>query len=126
MNKNNNSVGDYEAIMGTMKTYVEAFRTGDIELLRSVFHTDAIMHGYWDDFLVQGPITNLFASVERAGAAPNLTAQTSILDKTTTIATVRNEIEANATGDTFTEYHALLKADGQWKIVSKLFHKYDK
>jgi len=49
-----------------------------------------------------------------------------ILDKTTTIATVRNEVEANATGDNFTEYHSLIKVDNEWKIMSKLFHKYDK
>ena len=48
------------------------------------------------------------------------------LDKTTTTAVVRNEVEANATGDNFTEFHSLIKEGDDWKIVSKVFHKYDK
>jgi len=126
MNKNNNSVSDYEAIMETMKTYTEGFRTGNTDLFRTVFHKDAIMYGYWDEHLVEGSIANLYTSVERAGAAPNVVSHVTILDKTTTIATVRNEVEANATGDNFTEYHSLIKVDNEWKIMSKLFHKYDK
>lgn len=126
INKNNNSVHDYESIIETMKIYIEGFRTGNIELLRSVFHKDAVMHGFWDEHLIEGKIDNLYGSVERAGAAPNVISHLSILHKTTTIATVRNEVEANATGDNFTEYHSLIKVNGQWKIISKLFHKYDK
>lgn len=125
-NKNNNTVQDYEAIISTMKTYIEGLRNGNMDLLRSVFHKGAIMHGYWGEQLIEGSVENLYNSVEKAGSAPHIKYHLTVLDKTTTIATVRNEVEANATADTFTEYHSLIKVNDEWKIIAKLFHKYDK
>lgn len=126
INKNSNSVKDYEAIISTMKTYVEGLRTGRTDLLRSVFHKDAIMHGFWGEHLIEGHIENLYASVEKAGSAPQITSHLTVLHKTLTTASVRNEVESNALMENFTEYHSLIKINNEWKIVSKLFHKYDK
>lgn len=125
-NKNLNSITDYEAIINTMKTYTEGFRTGDTTIFNDVFTKDAVMYGYWNGHFVEGSIENLHTSVKHAGAAPNIISHVSILDKTTTTAVVRNEVEANATGDNFTEFHSLIKEGDDWKIVSKVFHKYDK
>ena len=42
-NKNANSITDYEAIINTMKTYTEGFRTGDTKIFNDVFTKDAVM-----------------------------------------------------------------------------------
>ncbi|UCJ08465.1 nuclear transport factor 2 family protein [Chitinophaga pendula] len=109
-----------------MNTYIEGLRNGNTALLQSVFHKDAIMYGYWGQQLIEGAIENLYISVSKAGTAPQIRSHLTVLHKTATTAIVRNEVEANATMDSFTEYHSLIKIAGEWKIVTKLFHKYDK
>lgn len=125
-NNNINTVNDYEAVIATIKTYVEGLRSGNPTLLSSVFHKDAIMYGYWNGHLIEGSIENLFNSVEKAGAALQIKSHITVLHMTPTTASVRNEVEANAMMEDFTEYHSLIKINDEWKIISKLFHKYDR
>jgi hypothetical protein len=37
----------------------------------------------------------------------------------------RATMEKDAAGADYTGYHSLIKIDGQWKVVAKLFHLYD-
>ncbi len=48
------------------------------------------------------------------------------LDMTPTTAVVRVTMENDAPGGDYTDYHTLIKIDGTWKIVAKLFHEYQK
>ena len=44
---------------------------------------------------------------------------------TPTTAVVRVTMERDAAGADYTDYHSLIKIDGRWKVVAKLFHLYD-
>lgn len=125
-NKNINTVQDYEDVLAAMEGYVQGLKIGNVSELKRTFHQDAIMYGHLGDNLSQGSIDNLYIYVEKFGAAPNIKTNLTVLHKTPTTAVVRIEMEHDAADEDFTDYHSLIKINGEWKVVAKLFHLYDK
>ncbi|NML38557.1 nuclear transport factor 2 family protein [Chitinophaga sp. G-6-1-13] len=113
-------------IISVLENYAEALRMGNIEQLQKTFHGDAIMYGYWDQHLVEGGIANLYDSVARHGAAPHLKARIEVLHKAGNIALVRVEYENNAAGKDGVDYHSLIKINGEWRVIAKLFQTFEK
>ncbi|GEM63462.1 hypothetical protein SF1_14440 [Sphingobacterium faecium NBRC 15299] len=125
-NQNMNTIQDYDDVLAAMEGYVHGLKTGNIAELKKTFHKDAIMYGHLGDDLSEGSIDHLYAYVEKFGAAPNIKTNITILHKTLTTAIVRIEMEHDAADENFTDYHSLIKMNGKWKVVAKLFHLYDK
>lgn len=125
-NKNINAVQDYEDVLAAMEGYVQGLKTGNVAELKKTFHQNAIMYGHLGDDLSEGSIDNLYTYVEKFGAAPNIKTNLTVLHKTPTTAIVRIEMEHDAADEDFTDYHSLIKINGEWKVVSKLFHLYTK
>lgn len=125
-NKNTNSSADYDAVVAVVGGYVEGLRTGDIAQLKKTFHDNAVMYGFSPDGLLEGTINNLYTFVEHYGNAPNITTRLDVLGITPTSAVVRVTMENDAAGCDYTDFHSLIKIDGQWKVIAKLFHLYDK
>lgn len=125
-NKNINTVQDYEEVLAAMEGYVNGLKTGNVAELKKTFHKDAIMYGHLGNDLSQRSIDNLYTYVEKFGAAPNIKTNITVLHKTPTTAVVRIEMEHDAADEDFTDFHSLIKIDGAWKVVAKLFHLYDK
>ena len=125
-NKNINSVQDYDDVLAVVQGYVEGLKTGNVEQLKKTFHKDAIMYGHLPEGLSEGSIENLYNYVDKFGAAPNIKTNLTVLHKTPTTAIVRVEMESDAANEDFTDYHSLIKVDGAWKVVAKLFHLYSK
>jgi len=125
-NQNINTVQDYEDVLAAMQGYVNGLKTGNVAELKKTFHQDAIMYGHLGDDLSQGSIDNLYTYVEKFGAAPNIRTNLTVLHKTPTTAIVRIEMEHDAADEDFTDYHSLIKINGEWKVVAKLFHLYTK
>ncbi|SHK83400.1 nuclear transport factor 2 family protein [Chryseobacterium polytrichastri] len=126
VNKNINTVMDYEDVLEAMEGYVHGLKTGNVAELKKTFHQDAIMYGHLGDDLSQGSIDNLYTYVEKFGAAPNIKTNLTVLHKTPSTAIVRIEMEHDAADEDFTDYHSLIKINGKWRVVAKLFHLYDK
>lgn len=125
-NKNTNTSADYDAVVATVQGYVEGLKTGEIAQLKKTFHENAIMYGFSPDGLLEGSINNLYTFVEQYGTAPNIATHLDVLDITPTTAVVRVTMENDAAGCDYTDYHSLIKIDGTWKVIAKLFHLYDK
>lgn len=125
-NRNINTVQDYEDVLEAMQGYVHGLKTGNVSDLKKTFHQDAIMYGHLGDSLSQGSVDNLYSYVEKFGAAPNIKTNLTVLHKTPTTAIVRIEMEHDAADEDFTDYHSLIKINGEWKVVAKLFHLYTK
>lgn len=125
-NQNINAVQDYEDVLSAMEGYVHGLKTGNVAELKKTFHQNAIMYGHLGNDLSQGSIDNLYTYVEKFGAAPNIKTDLTVLHKTPTTAIVRIEMEHDAADEDFTDYHSLIKINGEWKVVSKLFHLYTK
>ncbi|KQX00860.1 nuclear transport factor 2 family protein [Flavobacterium sp. Root420] len=126
VNQNINTVQDYEDVLAAMEGYVHGLKTGSVAELKKTFHQDAVMYGYLGNDFSQGSIDNLYTYVKKFGAAPNIETNLTVLHKTPTTAIVRIEMEHDAAGEDFTDYHSLIKINGEWKVVSKLFHLYTK
>jgi hypothetical protein len=71
------------------------------------------------------PIKNLYDFVEKNGTAPDIKTQIDILAITPTTAVVRVDMEKDAIGADYTDFHTLIKIDGTWRIIAKVYHMYD-
>jgi hypothetical protein len=112
---------EYDAIINTIQLYVQGGKTGDTSQMKEAFYPDATIFGYVGADLFAGPIQQLFDWNDQNGAAAALEGRIASIDIVETVATVRLELE-NWTGHRFTDLFTLLKVDGQWKIINKVFH----
>ncbi len=115
------SVSDQDIIAKVVQHYIDGARSGKGDDMKPAFHEDATVFGYVGPDLFAGPIQNLFAWNDDNGPATDLEDQIACIDVVGTVATVRLELE-NWTGFRFTDLFTLLKVDGDWKIMNKVFH----
>ena len=93
--------------------------------MKPAFHDNATIAGYVGPKLLAGPIQFLYEWNDKNGPATGLQSRIASIDVFDTVATVRLELD-NWTGDKFTDMFTLLKIDGEWKIMSKVFHLHAK
>ena len=117
------SVDEYDAISKAIQHYIEGAKSGRSDDMKPAFHDDATMFGFDGPHLEAGPIQQLFDWHDGNGAAPEIHARITSIDLAETVATVRLEID-DWTGDRYTDMFTMLKVDGQWKIINKVFHLY--
>lgn len=121
MSSNPTSLSEYDAITETVQHYINGGKTGQTDEMKLAFHPDATIFGYIGSDLFAGPIQGLFDWNDKNGAATELDARFTSIDIVETVATVRLELE-NWSGHRFTDMFTLLKVDGEWKIMNKVFH----
>lgn len=115
------TLSDHEAITSTIQTYVNGGRSGKGEDMKPAFSKDATIFGYVGPDLFAGPIQLLFDWNDQNGPATELQARIANIDVVGTVASARVELE-NWTGHRFTDLFTLLKLDGEWKIMNKVFY----
>lgn len=115
------SSGDQELITQTVQYYIDGAKSGKGADMKPAFHSDATIFGYIGEDLFAGPIQKLFDWNDENGPAKDLEAEIARIDVAGTVATVRLELD-NWTGHKFTDLFTLLKTDGTWKIMNKVFH----
>lgn len=113
-----------DAITKLVHDYIRAARTGDEALMRSVFHADSTICGYVGPDLFSAPIEQFHEWNRGNGPAPDVQEQIVSIDIAKSIASVRVELE-NWTGHRFTDYFNLLKIDGRWWVMNKVFHMHE-
>ncbi len=121
MSNTSTNVSEYDVIAKVVQHYIDGARSGKGDDMKPAFHEDATVFGYVGPDLFAGPIQNLFAWNDDNGPATELEDRIASIDVTGTVATVRLELE-NWTGFRFTDLFTLLKVDGDWKIMNKVFH----
>jgi hypothetical protein len=114
-------LSEYDSITKTVQNYIIGGRTGRTADMKLAFHPDATIFGYIGPDLFAGPIQGLFDWNDENGAAAELEGRITSIDLVETVATVRLELD-NWTGHRFTDFFTLLKVDGEWKIMNKVFH----
>lgn len=127
MSKNLKTVptSDYDAVVAAVQAYVDGLKSGSISDLSKAFHPDAVMYGFTNGALMGGPIINLYGFVEKNGRATEVSTRIDILAITPTTAVVRVDMEKDVIGLDYTDFHSLLKQDGTWRIIAKVFHAYE-
>ncbi len=121
MSSETTNTSDRHMIEKTVQYYIDGARSGKGDDMKPAFYADATIFGYIGDDLFAGPIQKLFDWNDQNGAATELEARIANVDIEGSIATVRLELD-NWTGHKFTDFFTLLKVDGAWKIMNKVFH----
>ena len=115
------TTSEHDAIFRVIDRYLAGARSGRGDDMKPAFHTAATIFGYLGNDLVAGPIQLLFDWNDQNGPAYDLESRVTSVDVAGTVATVRLELR-NWTGLCFTDLFTLLKVDGQWQIMNKVFH----
>lgn len=100
--------------------YCEGTAKGDVSLLKSLFHKDAIMSGdLFDNKLVVGN-PNLFFNDVDGQVEKNYSYVIENIEIVGDIATAKL-VETGLKGNSFVNFFQLQNIDSQWLIVAKLF-----
>ena len=114
-------VSEYDVIEKIIQHYLDGARSGKGEDMKPAFHKDATIFGYAGPDLFAGPIQQLFDWADDSDPATRLQARIASMDVVDSVATVRLELD-NWNGSRYTDLFTLLKVDGEWKIMNKVFH----
>ncbi len=115
------TLNEYDVIANVVQKYIDGAKSGRSDEMNPAFHEDATIFGYVGEDLFAGPIQQLFDWNDENGPAKGLQARIASIDLIDTVATVRLELD-DWTGSRYTDLFTLLKVDGQWKIMNKVFH----
>ncbi len=115
------NVTEYDVIADVVQHYIDGAKSGKGDDMKPAFHKDATIFGYAGADLFAGPIQRLFDWVDKNGPAKGLQAWIASIDVVDSVATVRLELD-NWIGSRYTDMFTLLKVDGEWKIMNKVFH----
>ncbi|MGI9517865.1 MAG: nuclear transport factor 2 family protein [Pirellulaceae bacterium] len=112
---------EHEAIANVLQQYIDGAKSGKSSTMQPAFHPDATIFGYIGNDLFAGKIQLLFDWNDENGPAIELEPEITRIEIVDTIASVQLELD-NWTGYRFTDMFTLLKVDGEWKIMNKVFH----
>ena len=115
------NMSDYEAIKETIQHYIDGAISGKGDDMKPAFHDDATIFGYVGDDLFAGPIHLLYEWNDNNGPAKDLVPSIAEINVIGTVANARLEL-TNWTGHRFTDLFNLLKVNGKWLIMNKVFH----
>ena len=120
---NTTYVQDYQAIVAVLNQYNAGGAQADSSIMRPAFSSQASIFGVdGEDKLTGGPIEGLFEIIDSA-FRPSPQAQAAIVrvDIVGTAASARVDTD-DISGFRFTDFFNLLKVQGEWSIVSKIYH----
>ena len=116
-------VQDYQAIVDVLNKYNQGGKQADSSIMKPAFSEQATMFGVdAEGKLAGGPIQGLFDGIDTA-FRPSPEAQGAIVkvDIAGTAASAR--IDTNdISGFCFTDFFNLLKVEGKWIVISKIYH----
>ena len=115
-------VTEYNAIVEVLKKYNEGGKQADSSIMKPAFSEHATIFGVDDNKLIGGPIQGLFDVIDRDfSPSPNAQGVIVNIDIVGTAASAR--IDTNdISGFCFTDFFNLLKVEGKWTVVSKIYH----
>ncbi|UVC12756.1 nuclear transport factor 2 family protein [Mesorhizobium onobrychidis] len=118
-------VQEYEAIVEVLNKYNEGGAKADSSIMRPAFSEHATMFRIENSKLEGGPIEGLFKTIDTAfRPSPEAKAAIVRIDIVGTVANARVDTD-NISGFRFTDFFNLVKVDGQWTVVNKIYHAHD-
>jgi hypothetical protein len=117
------SGAEQTAITEVVQTYIDGSRSGDADQLRRAFHPDARMYGSIAGQRFDLPIEEFFALASDQPADVDGTYKARIVSVEQVGDAATAAIEETGFWGTlsFTDFFALSRFDGEWKIVNKTF-----
>jgi hypothetical protein len=116
-------VQEYQAIVEVLNQYNEGGKQARSNIMKPAFSNQATIFGVdAQGKLTGGPIQGLFDIVDRA-FCPSPEAQGVIVNIDIVGTAASSRIDTNdISGFCFTDFFNLLKVDGKWTVVSKIYH----
>ncbi|WP_299437599.1 nuclear transport factor 2 family protein [uncultured Aquimarina sp.] len=111
---------DRKLVEQTVNYYLEGGTNNDFETLKKAFHKTATMK-YINDGYQEVNAIDFFKKVMKPGPKQDRKTSIASIDISGHAASARLEIEYATF--TFIDYMNLLKIDGEWKVVSKIFYR---
>lgn len=120
---NTTYVQDYQAIVAVLNQYNAGGAQADSSIMRPAFSSEATIFGVdGEEKLTGGPIEGLFEIIDSAfRPSPQAKAAIARIDIVGTAASARVDTD-DISGFRFTDFFNLLKVQGEWTIVSKIYH----
>lgn len=113
-----------EAITKAIQPYLDGAKLGKGDAMKPAFHDDATIYGYIGKDLIAGPIKIIYDWTDGMGPSPKITPRIVKVDVAGKAASVRVEVD-DWQQYRFTDIFNLMKIDGKWVIVSKIFHTHE-
>lgn len=117
-------VKDYQAITQVLNQYVEGCKQARSSIMKPAFSEKATIFSVdAKGRLTGGSIQELFHAIDNPPFHPSPEAQ-SVIVKVDIVGTAASaRVDSNdVSGFSFSDFFHLLKVDGKWTIVSKIFH----
>ena len=111
---------EHTAVAKAVNYYLDGGTNNDFETLKKAFHPDATMRWIGEDYTDVNAL-EFFESRMKPGPPQNRETRIAMIDVTGNAATAKLEIEYPTF--TFIDYMNLLKIEGEWKIISKIFYR---
>lgn len=120
---NTTFVQEYNAILEVLNKYNEGGAKADSSIMKPAFSEQATIFGVdGDGKLAGGPIQNLFDTIDNDfKPSPNAKGAVVRIDIVGTAASARIDTD-DISGFRFTDFFNLLKVEGKWTVVSKIYH----
>ena len=116
-------IKEYEAVESAALKFVKSVAEGNSKYARELFIDEAVLFGYLDGKLEHGNIEQFYKNVDSVGAGGNFKGRLDVVAVEETLAVVRI-LEENWGGRIdFTDYLLLLKMNGEWKCVAKVYNQ---
>ena len=116
-------VQEYDSIVAVLNQYIEGCKQAKSSIMKPAFNEQATMFSVGaDGKLAGGPIQGLFDGIDSVfHPSPEAHGAVVRIEIVGTAASAR--IDANdMSGFCFTDFFHLLKVDGKWTVVSKIFY----
>ncbi|PRX54625.1 nuclear transport factor 2 family protein [Flagellimonas meridianipacifica] len=120
----NAQTSDYEAIAKTVNYYLEGGTNNDFETLKKAFHHDAKMKYIRGEDYTEVNAIEFFEKAIKPGPKQQRITKIEHINISGNAANARLRIDYP--NFYFVDYMNLLKIDGEWKIVNKIFHRQSK
>ncbi|SHM63226.1 Putative lumazine-binding [Pseudomonas asturiensis] len=116
-------VDDYTAIVAVLNQYNEGGKLANSSIMKPAFSKHATIFGVdADGQLTGGAIQGLFDTIDSA-FRPSPEARGAIVNVDIVGTAASARIDTNdISGFCFTDFFNLLKVDGKWTVVSKIYH----
>ena len=116
-------VQEFEAIVVVLNQYNEGGKQANSSIMKPAFNERATIFGVdTDGKLAGGPIQGLFDTIDTAfRPSPEARAAIVHVDIVGTAASARIDTD-DISGFRFTDFFNLLKIEGKWTVVSKIYH----
>ncbi len=114
----------YGEILAVLKDYFDGFYAGDVDKLKRVFHPDCHLISATGGPLLNDPMDAVYARV--AGRTPPAADDQKRLDRVLSIDKSGPEaalakVQIAIGPRLYTDYLNLLRIDGRWQIISKIY-----